>query len=74
MSNSINVLMGQTFKHLADTEDAAQQIVEQYKEKFTVKKSNIVRKVKKGTEYFTVQVEIQHLSEKEGFDMYFGEE
>ncbi|HLO11522.1 MAG TPA: hypothetical protein VK190_04635 [Pseudoneobacillus sp.] len=73
MGNSINILLGQSFTHIADSEDAAQTIVEQYKSEYTVKKSNIVRKIKKGTEYFVVTVVVEHLSEKDGFITYFGE-
>lgn len=72
--SQINLLLGQTFKHLADTQVAAQQIVEDYKKQYTIKKSNIARKSKKGEVYFVVTVEIEHTSEKDAFDMYFGGE
>lgn len=72
MSN-LNILMSQQFVHLTDTEEGAQEIVETYKNGYTVKQSNIQRKVKKGVEYFVVKVTVTHLEEKDAFDTYFGE-
>lgn len=69
--SEINLLLGQSFTHLADSEQQAEAIVEKYKEEYTVKKSTIDKKVKKGVEYWKVQIVVDHVTEKDAFSMYF---
>jgi hypothetical protein len=69
----LNVLLGQSFTHMAGSEAAAEKIVEDYRAHHDIKKSAIQRKVKKGVEFWIVRVEISFVSEKDAFDMNFGE-
>jgi hypothetical protein len=71
--NELNILLGQSFSHMAGSEEAAKRIVEDYKSQYEIKKSLITKKVKKGVEYWVVSVTIDHVVEKEAFEMYFGE-
>lgn len=71
--SELNILLGQSFKHLAGSEAAAKKIVEDYKSKYEIKKSSTTKKIKKGIEYWIVTVEVSHVEEKEAFEMYFGE-
>jgi len=71
--NELNILLGQSFKHMAGSEAAAKRIVEDYKSQYEIKKSSITKKVKKGMEYWIVTVEVDHVVEKDAFEMYFGE-
>jgi len=70
----LNVLLNQSFTHMADTETAANKIVEDYKAEYTIKKSSITKKVKKGIEYWVVSITVEHVSEKDSYETYFGEE
>ena len=65
------VLIAQSFTHLAKTEKEATQIVEEYKSEYNVKKATVDRKVKKQTEYWKVYVVVESLSEKDAFELYF---
>lgn len=70
--NELNILIGQSFTHIAGSEKQAEVIVEKYKQEYpTVKKSTIDRKVKKGQEYWKVTVVLDHISEKDAFETYF---
>lgn len=71
---SLNILMAQSFTHMVGSEQEAKTVVEGYKEEYTIKKSTIDKKTKKGQEYWTVKVEVVHLVEKEAFEMYFDTE
>lgn len=68
---TLNILIGQSFTHIVGSEEQAEQTVEKYKEKYSVKKSTIDKKVKKGQEYWKVTVIVEHLSEKDAFATYF---
>lgn len=67
----INTLLAQSFTHMTGSEPDAKAVVEKYKEQYTIKKSMINKKTKKGNEYWIVKVEVAHLEEKEAFDIYF---
>lgn len=67
----LNILLGQSFKHMAGSEEEAVEIVDKYKSEFNVKKSTIDKKNKKGQEYFIVTVQIDHVVEKDAFELYF---
>lgn len=69
----INVFLGQSFSHMAGSEEKANEIVENYKSKFEVKKSLVQKKVKKGVEYWVVKVDVTFVSEKDAYDQNFGE-
>lgn len=68
---SINTLLAQSFTHMVGSEENAKAVVEKYKEQYTIKKSTTNKKVKKGNEYWVVNVVVEHLPEKEAFDIYF---
>lgn len=67
----INTLLAQSFTHMTGSELDAKAVVEKYKEQYTIKKSTINKKTKKGNEYWIVKVDVAHLEEKEAFDIYF---
>lgn len=67
----LNILLGQSFTHLVGSECEANQVVEKYKTEYTVKKSTIDKKVKKGQEYWKVIVVVDHVTEKDAFEQYF---
>ena len=70
--NTLNVLLSQSFKHMTDSEANAKKIVEEYVNGgYDLKKSVISRKVKKGVEYWTVTVDVQHVIEKDAFEINF---
>lgn len=69
--NDLNILLGQSFTHMVGSEQQAKDVVEGYKREYTIKKSTISKKVKKGQEYWTVKVEVDHVVEKDAFEMYF---
>ncbi len=69
--NQLNILLGQSFTHMVGSEQQANSVVENYKKEYTVKKSTIDKKVKKGQEYWKVTVVVDHVSEKDSFEMYF---
>jgi hypothetical protein len=71
--NDLNILLGQSFTHMVGSESQAKRVVEDYKAEYTIKKSTIDKKVKKGMEYWKVTVVIDHVSEKDAFGMYFDE-
>lgn len=72
--SNLNVLLNQSFVHLAGSEEAAKSIVENYKSEYEeIKKSSITKKVKKGIEYWVVSVTVNHIIEKDAFEAYFGE-
>lgn len=73
MSN-LNILLGQSFTHMVGSEAQAKSVVEEYKKEYTIKKSTIDKKTKKGQDYWKVTVVVDHLSEKDAFGMYFDEE
>lgn len=70
---SINVLLGQSFTHMADDEASAKKIVEDYRVNYDIKKSSIQQKTKKGNTYYIVNVVVTFVSEKDAFDMNFGD-
>jgi hypothetical protein len=72
--SALNILLGQSFKHMVGSEEQAEAVVEKYKSEYTIKKSTIDKKIKKGCEYWVVTVHIDHVVEKEAFSMYFDEE
>lgn len=72
--DNLNILLGQSFTHMVGSEKQAQAVVEKYKSEYTVKKSTIDKKVKKGQEYWKVTVVVDHVSEKDAFSIYFDEE
>lgn len=72
--DNLNIMMGQSFTHMVGSEEQANEVVEKYKEQYTIKKSTIDKKTKKGNEYWVTKVEISHVLEKDAFDMYFDEE
>lgn len=69
--DNLNILLGQSFSHMVGSEEQANEVVENYKSEYTVKKSTIDRKSKKGMEYWVVKVEVTHVVEKDAFEMYF---
>jgi hypothetical protein len=69
--NELNILLGQSFTHMVGSEAQAKQVVESYKREYTIKKSTIDKKVKKGQEYWKVTVVVDHVVEKDAFEMYF---
>jgi hypothetical protein len=69
--NELNILLGQSFTHLVGSEQQAKDVVENYKREYTIKKSTIDKKVKKGQEYWKVTVVVDHVNEKDAFEMYF---
>lgn len=71
--DSLNILLVQSFNHMAGSEEQAKEIVEDYAKKHNLKRSQITHKTKKGVEFWIVSVTISHVSEKDAFDMYFGE-
>lgn len=74
MGGSLNLLLGQSFKHMVDSEKEANEVVETYKSSMNVKKSTIDKKTKKGQEYWVVTVQIDHVVEKDAFELYFDTE
>ena len=72
--DNLNILLGQSFVHMVGSEKQAKEVVEKYKNEYTIKKSTIDKKVKKGQEYWKVTVVADHVSEKDAFGMYFDEE
>lgn len=72
--DGLNILLGQSFTHMVGSETQAKAVVETYKTQYTVKKSVIDKKVKKGQEYWKVQVVVDHVVEKDAFDQYFDTE
>jgi hypothetical protein len=69
--DNLNILLGQSFTHMVGSEKQAEEVVEKYKQEYSVKKSTIDRKVKKGQEYWKVTVVVDHVVEKDAFEQYF---
>lgn len=69
--NELNILLGQSFKHMVGSEEQAEAVVEAYKQEYNVKKSTIDKKVKKGSTYWVVTVQIDHVVERDAFELYF---
>lgn len=70
---AINVLLKQSFTHMAGSEEEGKAIIEKYREEYDINKSTNHRKVKKGSEYWVVTVEVTHIVEKDAFDAYISE-
>lgn len=68
---NLNILLGQSFKHMVGSEEQAKQVVEKYESEYTIKKSEIIKKQKKGHEYWIVNVIVDHVNEKDAFENYF---
>ena len=71
--NNLDILLEQTFVHMVGSEQQADDVIENYKSKHSIKKATTDKKVKKGMEYWKVTVVVEHASEKDSFDAYFGE-
>lgn len=69
--DELNILMGQSFTHMVGSEKQAKGVVEDYKKEYTIKKSTIDKKTKKGQEYWKVTVVVDHIAEKDAFASYF---
>lgn len=67
-------LLEETKKFMTDSESKATDIVEGFKQSHKIKKSSIVKKVKKNVEYWIVTVTLEVNSEKELFEIYLAEE
>lgn len=67
----LNILLGQSFTHMVGSEQQAKDVVEKYKQEYTIKKSTIDKKVKKDQKYWKVTVVVDHVVEKDAFEIYF---